>query len=138
MSDNAAEDLRTLYEAGRKEALWRAILFAAMFRHPIPDWAADALKTASERVEQGGSWDEELGRPKGVHKPTTEREDRRYEVHQRVRELHKKDGLPIDSALFERVGKEMGIGGKTVVAELYYRAQRNLPRVIAIKGRVED
>jgi hypothetical protein len=63
-----------------------------MFRHLIPDWVADALKAASERVDRGGSWDEELGRSKGAHKRTTDLEYKRYEVYRRVRELHEKEG----------------------------------------------
>ena len=56
----------------------------------------------------------------------------RFAVYRYVRELHEK-GAPIDDTLFERVGRDTGLGGKTTIKELYSRVERVLQRVKADK-----
>jgi hypothetical protein len=156
-----SEAERRAYEANRsdKGALLRTIHLSIVLREPIPEWAAKAFEKAYNYVMMGGarSWNEVFGDPHpGKHKGSVALENRKYEVHRRVRVLHEggerrgldalrqdprktPPGLPIDEALFERVGRELGQemnrGGKpiskTVISELYYRVEHILRRLQA-------
>ena len=74
------------------------------------------------------SWDDAFGspHPKGRHRNAVRLEKLKYKVHSRVRDIHKKEGVSINNELFERVGKELGLGGKTTVSELYGKVERML------------
>ncbi|PWT84410.1 MAG: hypothetical protein C5B56_15680 [Proteobacteria bacterium] len=128
MSDDPAEDLRAHYEAGDKSALLRAVLYAAMFRRPLAEWAADAFKAAYECVERGGarSWDDVFGypHPPGKQLRSIQLDALKYQVWSVVRAGAAK-GMAIDEQLFEEVGNIFGIG-KTKAGELYYEAKRAL------------
>ena len=46
-----------------------------------------------------------------------------------MHELHKGEGKPaIDNKLFEKVGRQLGIGGKSTVAALYGEVERAVRR----------
>ena len=68
------------------------------------------------------SWDDVFGKP---HPKGTRANDERekafnaFLVWKRVREENA-EGHPIDENLFTRIGRELGLGGKTKTAELYY------------------
>jgi hypothetical protein len=67
------------------------------------------------------SWDEVFGRPllKGKQLATEQRKLRLAgPIYQRVYERHMA-GEPVTKALFDEVGKEVGVSG-TVAAEIYY------------------
>jgi len=83
------EDLRAKYAGRDKRALLRAVLYAGMFRHPLPDWATDAFNAALEYVEHGGEWDDVFGRPllKGRHRDSVKLDAQKYDVWQLVRSL---------------------------------------------------
>jgi hypothetical protein len=54
----------------------------------------------------------------------------KWEVWKRVHELHEGEGQPpIDNKLFEEVGKQLAIGGKSTVAALYGEAEQAFRRV---------
>jgi hypothetical protein len=77
------------------------------------------------------SWDDVFGKPhpKGKHLHRIVLENRKFGVHQLVRRIHEQEGVPIGDALFERVGRETGRGGKTVIAELYGEVEQLLRRL---------
>jgi hypothetical protein len=139
-----AEILRRRYEAGERGVLLLTILSAAMFRRLIPDWAAEALKAAYERVECGDarSWDDVFGRPhpEKKHLRSIQWENRKYEVWRIVRWFHENEGRCIDNELFEDVGRYFGdvdrmMGrntatiSRTTISKLYYEAKDALDRV---------
>jgi hypothetical protein len=133
VSDDDAEVLRGRYEAGERGVLLLVILFAAMFRSPIPDWAADAFKEAYERVERGdaGTWDDVFGRPHpaGRHLRSIQLEHQRFKVWGLVRYFHEGEGRPIDDGLFEHIGEMTRLGKTTTIKKLYYKAERAMRRV---------
>jgi hypothetical protein len=124
---------RVAYEAGDKGALLLMIRHCFMQHWPVPDWAQQAFVDACSYVEMGGgtSWDEVFGcpHPPRKHKRSIQLENRKYGIHERVREIVKKEGAPIDDKLFERVGRESGFGGATVIKNAYYRVEKILHRL---------
>jgi hypothetical protein len=121
------------YEAGDKAALLQMILLCVEHQKPLPDWAGTAFEELYHQVIMGGarSWDDAFGspHPKGRHVNAVRLEKLKYKVHRRVRDIHDKERVPIDNELFERVGRELGIGGKTTVSELYGKVERILNRL---------
>jgi hypothetical protein len=142
--DRESELLRENYESGDKSALLKTIYAAFVLREPVPEWAARAFVDACDFVRMGGarSWDEVFGDPHlGRKISSVALENRKYEIHRRVSELHE-NGEPIDEGLFERVGREMGkdhLDGKpiskSVISRLYYRADGILRRLQAETSR---
>ena len=49
----AARELRSAYEAGNKNALWKMIVVCALSKSPIPEWAASILEGADGYVAWG-------------------------------------------------------------------------------------
>ena len=133
---SASQDLDTLkaqFEAGDSFALLQAIRKCANHDLRMPDWVAENYINRFDRVLncKSGSWDEAFGKPypKGKHiKEMKERRNLRFRVYVRVREIREasKKLIPIDEALFSRVGAEFGIK-KTLCNELYYEVKRMLP-----------
>src|SRR5262249_11134545 len=126
---------------GDKAALLQMIRHCLVVGWPVPEWAARALDEVCGYVEMGGasSWDDVFGRPhpKGKHKRSAQLQNRKYGVHKRVRERHD-GGVPIDDQLFERVGRETGLGGSTVIKGLYYQVERVLRRLPTAGARNEN
>jgi hypothetical protein len=124
---------RVAYEAGDKAALLLIIQHCFMQRWPVPDWAQQAFVDACGCVEMGGaeSWDEAFGHPHPPrkHKRSIQLENRKYGIYKRVREIVEKEDAPIDDKLFERVGRESGLGGATVIKNAYYRVEKILRRL---------
>ena len=118
---------REAYERGKKNVVLETVRIAIELRQPIPEWAAKAFVAAYDQVmETGASWDDVFGRPhpKGKHRHTFRLESRKYEIYDLVQKLHKIEGKPIGNDLFSHVGRKTGIGGATIVRDLYYRVQR--------------
>jgi hypothetical protein len=68
------------------------------------------------------SWDDIFGKPfPGKRRTGTVTWSRQPEVLQEVRRLQKQEKLPIGPELFEKAGRNLGVGGKTTVSKLYYR-----------------
>jgi hypothetical protein len=127
------ESIRTIlhdeFKRGDNAALLRALVICAQHHWPIPEWAGMALEKAYRLAEQGAikSWDQIFGSPlpKGRQQRGLQTKSRRFEVWCRIEDLQN-EGNAIDNDLFERVGKELGIGGKTTVADLYAEVERIL------------
>lgn len=134
---------RKRFEAGDRMALLAAIRRCACHDLPLPDWASRAYIRAYDKVLncQSNSWDEVFGKPyPGKHLASllTQRQ-KGPAIYQRIRYLRKEhyeaqeDGscklvssIPIDEALFERVGEEFGMK-KTRCSVLYYKYNFKIP-----------
>jgi hypothetical protein len=119
--------------AQSKAAVLLMIRHCFMQRWPVPDWAQQAFIDACFHVEMGGaaSWDDVFGRPHppGKHLRSIQLENRKYGIYSRVQEIVEKEDVPIDDKLFERVGRETGLGGATVIKNAYYRVKKILDRL---------
>ena len=108
------------YEAGDKSALMRMIIFSALNKSPIPEWAAAVLDGAAGFAAWGElkSWDDVFGKPSRRRRSVIEKWQRRQEVWAKVVTLSER-GRKIDDDLFDEIGRELAIGGKTEVKRLY-------------------
>jgi hypothetical protein len=99
---------------------------------PIPAWLTLAYLQAFRDIYQyrAKSWDDVFGKPhpKGTHLDAKRQEwEKSILVYHRVKEiLRNEPGTPIDGYLFERVGREFGIGGKTLTEKYYYSWKNEL------------
>jgi len=130
-----AIELREIYEAyqgGDGAAILEALHICSLNSLPIPQWCEYAFLKAYRNVRffktEKNSWNEVFGRPhpKGTHLQTKRQErERGPKVYRRIEEiLRDEPGTPIDGALFERVGRELAIGGKTLTEEYYYQEKK--------------
>jgi hypothetical protein len=129
LTARAVEQCRKKFEAGEERVVLDAIDLCARAGLPMPIWLVDAFCERYEkwRLFQAKSLDDAFGarRRKGVHiKRAAERAKLQPRVMLSVLRLRRKkrpDGkpVPIDEALFERVGKELKIG-KSLANEIYY------------------
>lgn len=110
---------------GDSWALMSAIRICAQHDLSMPDWASRAYISAYDRVlnAREKSWDAVFGSPypKGTNLNSLRKKQKmRPAVWSRIVETIKcNPEIPIDSCLFENIGKEFNIG-KTL-AEEYYR-----------------
>jgi hypothetical protein len=124
------------YKAGNKRALILMIGACGLSGWIIPKWVTEVIVGADDYAASGElkSWDEVFGKP-----PTLKRAERVHDWDNRHRVLHavlkaSAKGEPIDDLLFERVGKKLGIGGKTKVKELYRLARDELSQAMRINA----
>ena len=93
-------------------------------------WAQEKLCDAVEKARDYKikSWDEVFGRPmkKGKQLAAARRKDSpaAAEVWRLINE-RRRAGEKLDKALFEAVGKKVGIGGATVTEEIYLKISRH-------------
>jgi hypothetical protein len=136
-----SEENRKSYEAGDKTALLRALVHCALFRRAMPEWASQAFVLIYRAALAGEirSWDDVFGRPWRQEKSRAQQRGVRtqswkWEVWKLVQELHEGEGKPpIDDVLFERVGRRLGIGGKSTIKALYGQVERAVRRVRSSK-----
>ena len=122
-NDNPEEYSRVCeseYEAGDKTALMRIVVCCACNKSPIPEWATDILINTYGYAFWGevASWDLVFGKPSRRRKNVSRKWMRKDEVFWKI-VLSKEKGRVIDDKLFEEVGRELGIGGKTEVKRMY-------------------
>jgi hypothetical protein len=96
---------------------------------PVPEWAQREFRRLHWEGQRGWlrSWDKAFGRP------STERKFYRSEgeaqwtrmITKRVAEA-KQSGVAIDDELFEQIGLELRVGGKTRAKKLYRRGRNSL------------
>jgi hypothetical protein len=117
-----------VYKEGHKEAVIEALSLCSFKSLPIPRWVELAfLNDCYRKVRhfKAKSWDDVFGSPheKGTHLKAKEQErEKSILVYQRIEEIRNEEpGTAIDGALFERVGLEFGIGGKTTAETYYYK-----------------
>jgi hypothetical protein len=135
--DHAAESANFLaaLEGGNKQALWQAIVYCAAHHIPLWDWLSDGLLLIDNAVEAGieeiETWDDVFGKlwgrgqRRGAHTWA-----QRWKVYTRVEEA-KDAGKAINGQLFEDIGKDLGIGGRTTVSNLYGSVDRSKRRLEA-------
>src|SRR5262245_8948207 len=127
------EILKERFGGGDKSALLSAIHHCSLLKRSLPEWARLGFSNAYESATgyEIKSWDEVFGRPhpKGAHLGTERRNFKlRPIIIERVQALRTEK--PVDKALFEMIGKELGISG-TTVNEIYYDERcRNLYEMI--------
>jgi hypothetical protein len=130
-----AIELREIYEAyqsGDGAAILEAFHVCSLNSLPIPQWCEYAFLKAYRKVRffktEKNSWDEIFDRPhpKGTHLQTKRQErEKGPKVYRRIEEiLRDEPGTPKDGALFERVGRELAIGGKTLTEGFYYQEKK--------------
>lgn len=121
------KELYDLYQAGNLQTITEALFVCSQNSLPIPYWCEIAYSAAYRKVRQykAKSWDDVFERPhpKGTHLGTKRQErEKGISVYMRVKQIKEDDpSVAIDGWLFERVGKEFGIGGKTLTEEYYYK-----------------
>jgi len=116
-AEDRSRELRSAYEAGNKNALWKMIVVCAISKSPIPEWAASTLEGADDYVAWGelNSWNELFGKPRLKSRSVLRGWHLRHEVWASIVD----SGVPINDDLFDRVGKELGIGARETVRKLY-------------------
>ena len=128
-----AQELKELFEVyrtGNIKAIIEALFVCCLNSLPIPRWCENGYLSAYRKVRQykAKSWDDVFGQPhpKGMHiAPKRQEREFGWKVYRRIQQI-KKDhpSTAIDGALFERVGREFAIGGKTLVEEYYYKEKK--------------
>ena len=129
MADHEADmqELKNRHDAGDKRAVLDALLVClGSFPNmkPIPDWVRLAFIEAYGKIyaAEVGSWDDVFGRPKGHLDARRRRFRLRYPVWRRARDwLHVRKHKR-DSALFEALGREFGIGERQA-REMFYEME---------------
>jgi hypothetical protein len=126
----AAQELMELYDShkkGDKGAILKALHVCFIHRLQIPRWCETAYVNAYRKVNffQAKTWQDVFGNPhkKGTHIATKKQEkEMSFRVYDRIGQIKKDDpSVPIDGWLFEKVGREFAIGGKTLTEEYYYK-----------------
>jgi hypothetical protein len=124
LTDLAIEDCRRRFEAGDAKALLEAIDFCARSGTAMPLWLGEAV---CARFDRWFRYDvKSLDQAFGVERKGERISDRKLRqslqprVAWEVIKLHKEEKLPIDDALFERVGKMLNIPMGTA-RDIYYK-----------------
>jgi hypothetical protein len=123
--EECSDYYESAYKMGNKDALILLIGMCGIAGWPIPKWAASIIVEAPSHAIFGRirSWDEVFGKPHTPKKGTRLLEwQRRWHVFAEVQTAHSK-GEAIDDLLFERIGKKLGIGGRTKAKDLYAAAR---------------
>jgi hypothetical protein len=121
------KELHELYKNGKRQMIIEALFVCALNSLPLPRWCEMAFLKSYREVRQykAKSWDDVFGRPhpKKAHLGAKRQErEKSYLVYNRIRQIKKNDpSVAIDGHLFKTVGAELGIGGKTLTEEYYYK-----------------
>src|SRR5262245_56556155 len=131
------EHFRVAYEAGDRRALWHALVFCAVHDIRMWHWLASEIIAIQRAAEAGKipTWNHVFG-----DKPCGEGQRRgaatfarRFEVYNRI-QAAKDAGRAIDDQLFEDIGRELGVGGRSTVADLYGWVNRVIQRLYSKIG----
>lgn len=118
------EEMHKRLEAGDKSVILEALDFCFVWKIPVPQWCADTFKRAVRKVRnyEARSWDDVFCRPHPKHTQLKTERERVLELFAYLdcRRYHEKENIPIDDT-FERVGRDLGLGGRTKVSEIYYK-----------------
>lgn len=119
------DECKRLFESGDEFLLMTAIRICANHDLPMPNWVATNYIKAYQTVvgARSKSWDQVFGLPypKGTHLNAVRKKRLlKFRVWSDVKKiLNMNPKTPIDEAIFELVGKRVGIG-KTLASEYYY------------------
>ena len=120
-------ELYDIYRTGDSGAITEALFVCALNSLPIPRWCEVAYLEAYRKVRhyKAKSWDDVFGHPhqKGAHLGAKRQErEKGILVYNRIRQIKEDNpSTPIDGYLFETIGKEFAIGGKTLTEGYYYK-----------------
>jgi hypothetical protein len=130
MQDDWKTKVGSRYAAGEKGILLYVLAVCADSKlpHELPDWAKQALTDAWDRYSDGTleSWDEIFGKPfLGKRRGSSDRAvaARQLKVWTEVRR-RVYQGQSLGDDLFEAVGRDLGIGGKSTVNRIYYEVEQ--------------
>ena len=123
--DDPAESLRLYEEAhahGLIEAVLPAIFCCVINDLPFPEWLKKAFCLQYLRGFHGRlkSWDDAFGRPR-----TKAKYQREFRARYKAAEAYdyvveaKSRGEPITDELFEKIGRERGLGGREITKKFY-------------------
>jgi hypothetical protein len=111
-------------DQGDQGELLRFINWCFVQRREVPAWARQKFDDAVNRVRgfEVKSWDDVFGRP--LRKGQQLAANRRKGVETAARvwkcaNARRRAGEPVDKATFAAIGRDLGIGGSTVVSEIY-------------------
>jgi hypothetical protein len=135
------EILKEIFDGGNKWPLLYAIHQCLLLKRPLPEWLRLAFLDAHDSATgyEIKSWDDAFGRPhpKGAHIKNQKRHfELRHVIVQRVEELRSE--MPVDKKLFEKIGKDLGIGGSTTVSKIYYEERRRLKEMTDEFNEISD
>jgi hypothetical protein len=142
----AVEERRRQFEAGEDWALLDAVDFCARAGMPMPEWLVQAFcdRYVDWCLFRVKSLDDafKVKRPKKMKLKARERRERlKPQVVLWVLRLQRERRVPFDEALFERVGKQLGIG-KTTANKIYYASDNHwrklLERIVTEETALED
>jgi hypothetical protein len=90
---------------------------------PLPAWCAQAFINSIRDVwhYRKGSWDDVFTapNPKGTNLAANRKKrENQWQVYSMVE--NRPEGTPIDDGLFEQIGEQLGIGGKSTTKKYYY------------------
>jgi hypothetical protein len=116
-------EMRELFDSGDSTVLLRYMYACFTEGFAVPPWVQENFRVAMDKFHSREikSWDEVFGRPLPKGKQlATERRKLRLSgpIYERVYR-RRMAGEPVTKALFDEVGKEVGVSG-TVAAEIYY------------------
>jgi hypothetical protein len=127
LTDLAIDECRKLFEAGDPKALLEAIDFCARSGSAMPLWLAEAF---CARFDKWSRYEvKTLDQAFGVERKGERISNRKHRewlkprVAWEVSRLHRQEKLPIDEALFERVGEILKIPMGTA-RDIYYKDNR--------------
>ena len=123
---------REQYKEGNNNCILLAIFECASTGLPIPEWCANALIKAHREIKQhkANSWDDvfDTPQPRDTHLGAKlKQKETGFIVYEMVK--NRPFGDLIDDALFDDIGKELGIS-KTAVKDYYYSFQERLKKVL--------
>lgn len=135
------ESLRSSIDKGDGFAVLAAIRICLNHGLVGPEWLSYAFNQRYDQVLncRAASWDapKAFGKPykKGTHlNALRKRREKCFAVLNDINEIRAREpSTPIDKALFERVGKQLGLGG-TLTEEYYYHAKNIVDRTMAYKN----
>ena len=107
---------------GERNKLLEALFICVTYGFALPKWLEIAFAEAYMDVsfKAAISWDEVFGKPHPKGTRATDEREKLFDaflVWKGVIEMQE-EGHSVDEGLFSKLGRELGIGGKTKVAEL--------------------
>jgi hypothetical protein len=128
----ALKELKIIYaDSKNPKAITEGLYYCMMNDFEVPRWLKMAYIHAFRKAKlhyEAKSWDEVFGlpHPKGTHLASKrQRREKKFAVYNEIRKIKAfNPKTPIDGYLFEKVGKKLGIGGKTLAEEYYYEVKK--------------
>lgn len=121
-------ELQESFLAGDKSSVLEAIDLCATYDVTMPPWLTSAFRNLYAGAMKGatGSWDETFGgRPaKGRHlKREHSNLINQYRVKKAIEQARER-GEAMNNELFDRIGRELGVGGASTVKKLNALARK--------------